>query len=39
VGSGESWLSELSTSDLQELVQLDVDLGALPGRTEPEVAP
>src|SRR5688572_24061287 len=26
VGSGESWLSELSTSDLQELVQLDVDL-------------
>jgi SNF2 family DNA or RNA helicase len=38
VGSGESWLSELSTSDLQELVQLDVDLGALPGRTDPEVA-
>ena len=28
VGSGESWLSELSTSDLRELVQLDVDLGA-----------
>jgi len=38
VGSGESWLSELSTSDLQELVQLDVDVGALPGRTDPEVA-
>ena len=38
VGAGESWLSELSTSDLQELVQLDVDLGALPGRTDPEVA-
>jgi len=31
VGQGESWLSELSTADLQALVRLD--LGAVPGRS------
>jgi len=31
VGQGESWLSELSTSELRDLVRLDI--GALPGRT------
>ena len=31
VGQGESWLSELSTSELRDLVRLDV--GGLPGRT------
>jgi SNF2 family DNA or RNA helicase len=34
VGAGESWLSELSTADLQELVRLDLHLAALPGRRE-----
>ncbi len=34
IGPGESWLSELSTQDLKALVELDVNLGALPGRTE-----
>jgi SNF2 family DNA or RNA helicase len=37
IGTGESWLSELSTQDLQQLVHLDVNLAALPGRTEPAI--